>query len=258
MEAQDCRGRDRSAVRRCALRRGKCRFEIQAGEKIKNQYPGDCQINFCNYDGDVERQADASDVPLTGNPCSWDVCVNGEVVHKPLDGVPCPGAEFGFCIQGTCYDCSEVLGLDNNCPGAWMCDWDTCVPGTCKNGVGNTPETSTDCGGPFCRPCDIGEACAVDSDCFSNSCAGGLCQEPTHTDGRLNANETGVDCGYPGGPLHMCKHGEGCRIGEDCMSDVCYLGKCLEPTCTDDRLNGTELKPDCGGDTCPPCPPESK
>jgi len=80
-----------------------------------------------------------------------------------------------------------------------------------------------------------------------------VCQAPTHTDGIKNDDETGVDCGYPAGPTYACADGEGCKDASDCKSAVCYSGICLAPTCKDAVKNGSETRPDCGGE-CPPCP----
>ena len=62
----------------------------------------------------------------------------------------------------------------------------------------------------------------------SNGCGSG--SGPTCTDGIMNGNETGVDCGGP-----------------DC--DPCED----PPTCTDGIMNGNETGVDCGGPDCDPC-----
>lgn len=46
---------------------------------------------------------------------------------------------------------------------------------TCSDGVTNGLETAADCGGG-CAPCADGLGCAVDADCASGTCAGGVCQ----------------------------------------------------------------------------------
>lgn len=256
---EDCRGPVDPRCGAVLCDAGKCRFEIQAGERTPNQYLGDCQVNICNYDGDVVQPADGTDFPI-GNLCAYGVCDGTKPIWSPIsDGYPCLNLD-GICVQGHCKDCSEVIGYVD-CPGELICDLDTCVPASCKDGILNGQETDTDCGGPSwpsCRRCEPSQACLEGNDCTSSVCKEGVCQKPTHDDGVQNGNESGVDCGYPWGPLHLCKDGDGCRFGEDCLNSVCYFGKCLAPTCTDDRQNGTEVGIDCGGDICPPCPPESK
>src|SRR5437868_1759247 len=47
--------------------------------------------------------------------------------------------------------------------------------------------------------------------------------------------------------------GASCRVGSDCVSEVCSVeGICQAPTCADGTHNGDETNVDCGG-TCGPC-----
>ena len=81
---------------------------------------------------------------------------------------------------------------------------------------------------------------------FSSSC--GVTSEEE------DGGETGVDCGYPGGPKNACKDGEACAFHDDCRSSVCYDGVCQAPNCTDAVQNGLETGIDCGGECSSPCP----
>jgi hypothetical protein len=77
-----------------------------------------------------------------------------------------------------------------------------------------------------------------------------MCQLPTCQDGKVDSEETDVDCG---GPLcSPCPAGGWCVMPSDCESDVCVKGKCHAPACTDGKKNGNELGVDCGG-SCDPC-----
>ena len=69
------------------------------------------------------------------------------------------------------------------------------------------------------------------------------------SDGRLDGDETDVDCG---GACSPCGTGQGCARTTDCQSGVCTNQKCAAPTCSDGVKNGTETDVDCGG-TCHPC-----
>ncbi|MFK7935414.1 MAG: T9SS type A sorting domain-containing protein, partial [Saprospiraceae bacterium] len=62
----------------------------------------------------------------------------------------------------------------------------------------------------------------------NNPCAGG--GNPTCSDGMMNGDETGVDCG-----------------GSTC--DPCAT----DPTCNDGMMNGNDTGVDCGGPDCRPC-----
>jgi len=64
----------------------------------------------------------------------------------------------------------------------------------CSNGVLDGDETDVDCGGS-CPACDDGSACAAETDCASQVCAGSVCQAPSCEDQIQNGDEVGVDCG---------------------------------------------------------------
>jgi hypothetical protein len=241
----------RCGVGRC--RDGVCELDIWAGEKIENQFPGDCRVTVCSFDGDRVDLVDPSDVPYDNNSCTYDLCDGEKPVNNPLpDKSPCPGEDSGICVLGQCEECSEVLGV-LTCKSGFQCVEISCVPMTCQDSLQSWPETGTDCGGPECLPCDEGYPCNKDRDCLSNLCDdAGLCTKSTHTDGVKNDSETGIDCGYWDGPPHLCKDWEGCGSSMDCMSAVCYFGECQAPTCVDATENGDETGVDCGG-SCPAC-----
>ena len=84
-----------------------------------------------------------------------------------------------------------------------------------------------------------------------SACSGG--GEPSCTDGILNGEETGVDCGGPDcDACPTCFDGElnGEETGIDCGGPDCAA--C--PTCTDGIQNGSETDVDCGGPDCAACP----
>jgi len=228
---------------------GACWLEIWFGEAVPNQYPGDCKITMCSIFGEAEVVEDPSDFPDDGNFCTADTCEGDTPVNTVLsDKQACPDHPFGLCSKGKCVECSALLG-SYHCPENTVCWYQRCVPPVCVNGKKDVDvgETMTDCGGPYCRTCFTGGACAKGSDCEYGVCQGGKCQAATHSDGVKNADETGIDCGYPGGPPNSCKDGDGCLAATDCESAVCYKGLCQVPTCTDATKNGTETGVDCGG-----------
>jgi len=139
----------------------------------------------------------------------------------------CPG-EDGDCSARRCFD--GVCGIDNEPIGA-----------PCDEGGGKVCDGAGTCVG-----------CVKGNHCPSSLCVSQKCAPATCTDGVKNGQETGVDCGYPGGPPNQCKDGEGCKLAADCMSAVCYKGVCQIPTCFDATKNGAETGADCGGE-CPPC-----
>lgn len=78
---------------------------------------------------------------------------------------------------------------------------------------------------------------------------------PTCNDGIQNQGEADLDCG--GGVCPTCPIGSTCTQNIDCNSLNCQSGTCQPPInpCTNGMLDGDESDIDCGGITCPGCPP---
>ena len=75
------------------------------------------------------------------------------------------------------------------------------------------------------------------------------------SDGILNGNETGVDCGGPDcTDCISCTDGilNGNETEIDCGGPDCPPCE-VEATCSDGILNGSEEEIDCGGPDCEPC-----
>lgn len=124
----------------------------------------------------------------------------------------------------------------------------------CADDIKNGDETDIDCGGPSCQVCSIGKGCLANTDCLSDVCTNGRCDDssiyPTCSDGILNGVETDTDCG--GLCPSRCPLGAKCVLGTDCATMACVSGKCQTATCSDGAKNGTETDIDCGG-ACAPC-----
>ncbi len=82
---------------------------------------------------------------------------------------------------------------------------------------------------------------------------------PSCTDGIMNGNETGIDCGGPDcpacPPTPTCDDGimNGNETGVDCGGPDCDTCP-PTPTCDDGIMNGNETGVDCGGPDCDACP----
>lgn len=144
----------------------------------------------------------------------------------------------------------------------------------CNNLIIDGDETDTDCGGPHCPECAVGEFCGRDTDCESRECENGICVESNYCesdsdcgagehcenneciqesclDNAMNGYETDVDCG--GGVCPDCEIGKGCSLHSDCISRSCQKNICAVATCTDGLSSGRETGVDCGGTDCPKC-----
>lgn len=127
---------------------------------------------------------------------------------------------------------------------------------TCDDGKKNGKETSADCGGSDCDPCDDGKSCVSSTDCKSGFCGpSSTCTVESCDDKSKNQDETDIDCG--GSCDTKCALGKKCAMPEDCQTMNCDdAGVCAcvpTATCDADECGG---KPDgCGGTLqCMTCP----
>jgi hypothetical protein len=116
----------------------------------------------------------------------------------------------------------------------------------CVNGQSCTVQSDfTPCGNDGCNVCQ-GGACVNRVDgarCGENSrCRDGVCTPlpATCSDGRLNGDESEVDCG---GTCDRCANGKTCTTRDDCDSARCAGGQCA--TCA--------TTADCGRDAAGAC-----
>jgi hypothetical protein len=113
-------------------------------------------------------------------------------------------AEFSnsFVIQNSFTSDIRVDGNDVLSFGLQLhlspCDAGSCISGPpadlCHDRVLDGDETGLDCGGS-CIACAGGEACAIATDCQSQSCDSSVCAAPSCDDGLRDGFENGVDCG---------------------------------------------------------------
>ncbi len=103
--------------------------------------------------------------------------------------------------------------------------------------------------------CEDGQACELDKDCRSVYCEGTTCAPPgatSHSDGRINGGETGIDCGGSVKATALCQNGQGCADSTDCVG-TCIGGLCGPISHTDGKKNLDESDVDCGGTTAGKC-----
>lgn len=135
---------------------------------------------------DDRRNGTETDIDCGGTACKR--CVIGDACLTDSD---CASDE---CTLGTCREphCTNLV-KDQDEEGV-DCGGTDCPPcagsDPCANHRQDENETDVDCGGPSaCARCEIGDSCASDGDCLSNSCTDSVCQ----------ANETGTGGASPAG-----------------------------------------------------------
>jgi hypothetical protein len=191
-------------------------------------------------DIDVEDDADEEvDSPVCeefcwdGNPCTDDLCVDGECQYPPSSGSVCHvGADAGTCYDGEC------------CTGCW--DGSECVEGdepTVCGGYGHTCTTCNDhdaCTDDLCEPWGDTFYCTHDN-LTGTECPDGVCER-----GRC------VSCGSEDAPC--CVAGSACGEWLTCIGGECEAcGGAGEPACPGTTLceEGLHYYPEYGG--CYPC-----
>lgn len=220
--------------------------------------------NSCQEDSDCASGICQDDLTCAAPMCN-DGIRNQHEIFLDTD----VGGEITNCGGPNCPQCPVQIGAEctspRDCQGKeFVCEQqDTGVsqcslsPEHCRNNERDGDETDVDCGGS-CQPCEEGNFCVRDSDCFNNNCIDGTCEAPTCGDGRLNYGETHLDeeTGYTcGGPnCDSCTVGESCESNSDCATRNCGSdGLCQAPSCTNNQRDGEQTDIDCGGPNCDSC-----
>jgi hypothetical protein len=246
-------------------------MDVSAAPKVKPDCCPTGKPTLCT-DRCVDLRADSANCGACGHACSpGQTCSAGTCKTAPPscnDGVKngnetdvdcggtCPkcgngknctanaDCVSGACCHGTCVDPQTFQTDLANCGtcGHACSPGQTCVAGVCQNppptcidGIKNGTETDVDCGGS-CQPCANGKHCAVNGDCQSGFCTGGMCV------------------------ADPCQ-GVHCDDGNTCTNDICQNGNCTHPPraagspCETGVCNGAGTCVSClsSGD-CPPLP----
>lgn len=146
--------------------------------------------------------------------CIAATCTDG-VKNQHEGDIDCGGPCNESCADGR--KCNE----NTDCLPASFCDEGTCKyqPDHCLNRLTDGGETGMNCGGSCSDKCGVDEPCIVNSDCKSNECFSGKCNDATCEDNRKNNKETDIDCG--GKNCDKCEAGKVCNNDADCASDNC-------------------------------------
>ena len=173
----------------------------------------------------------------TSDAAAGPSCTNG-LKDDGEEGLDCGGVCTAKCTGDACMSNAEC--------GSGSCTGNACAaPAGKACGVGTPVPTCAD-----------GEACELDKDCKSGFCDGAKCATPaaeSHSDGKKNSGETGVDCGGSVKATAPCPDGQGCIDSADCIG-TCTAGLCGPIGPMDGKKNNGETDVDCGGANAPKCP----
>lgn len=226
----------------------------------------------CHLVADVDRfQTDPSlDIKITpftpcvtsadcsgeNNECTFQECIEGKCTQMVADeGTAVMEQVAADCKVNQCDGKGErvdgVVDSTDILDDGKECTIDEC---SATGEPMNTPAAAgTKCttGGIVCDGKGACVECAFDTDCTmagdgcsdTNECVPAIC-----INGMLDAGESDIDCG--GTVCSKCATDRICGMDSDCQSKFCKMGKCAEPSCTDQIKNGDETDVDCGSN-CP-------
>ena len=203
---------------------------------------------------------------LTGH-CSASTCI------VPLNETCADGIQNGLetCVDGGGSSCGSIgllcgtggaCGQTSDCAGSGSCYTAAGAANgicfSCSDDSKNGDETSTDCGGSTCAPCNSTDlpapSCSTSTDCDSGLCFFDVVTSTSScvscSNGRMDGNETCSDAG--GSCPSKCGIDAGCGSDTDCASLNCDGDFCRPPTIEQRCSNGVhdthvEAAVDCGG-----------
>jgi hypothetical protein len=234
--ATDCPGvEDECAHRSCEG--GHCAMAFAAaGYAISAQTGGDCAKIVCDGKGGQRTDADDTDVPSDGNPCTVDTCEAGAPKHAPAaQGTACGADQKLACDgQGTCAGCKG----DADCGASSACAKVACNVATTRCELTYVPsgqgdpgnQTPGDCkklvcngGGGLATVPDDGDLPDDGNACTADLCSGGVASHAPAPAGAPCAQGSTCD---GKGSCSGCAKDTDCGQSNACASFACTAGKC--------------------------------
>ena len=226
----------------CDTSLGQCTNEpVADGEAdITVQTDGDCKVVQC-VAGQQEEQNDDGDVPVDNNPCTDDLCTDGNPSNPNVSqGTSC-GGTLVCDGNGVCVGCNQP----SDCPGQdTFCQTITCVSKQCgvdytANGTAlpQNQQTAGPCKEVQCNgsggtkvvnaggSCDDGLYCNGTDSCLSGNCSqhsGDPCPGPDgDSDCSETCDETNDACSGNDVNGSVCNDGQYCNGADTCQGGSC-------------------------------------
>jgi hypothetical protein len=254
-----CAGGGCQASSDCAAGQGQCIANVCSkdycsdGVRDYDEAAIDCGGPSCKHCLGAACQASSDCAAGQGqciaNVCSKDYCSDG--VHDYDEGaIDCGGPNCPACTGAiNCHTSSDCA------PGQGLCLLGRCMTVYCSDGHQDYDETGSDCGGPNCPACNVGQHCQISRDCAAGQgqCIANVCSKDYCSDGVHDYDEGAIDCGGPN--CAACTGAINCHTSSDCApgQGLCLLGRCMTVYCSDGHQDYDETGSDCGGPNCKHC-----
>jgi len=162
------------------------------------------------------------------NPCTTDLCMDGECVHEMAEGGACD--DWNKCTEGDqCTAEGLCAGTPLSCDDVDQCTKDSCAPESgCEHK--SLPEWT---------PCDDGDGCTKDDTCADGECSGMpvVCDDENVCTSESCDPETGA-CVTKDLDSTQCNDEDECTAGDACAGGQCLPAGPLScddgNICTDD------------------------
>ncbi|HXI55714.1 MAG TPA: hypothetical protein VNO55_06625, partial [Polyangia bacterium] len=256
LTAASCPGTDTQCQTRTCVS-GSCGMSFAAvGTAVSGQVSGDCSKKQCNGTGMIVSVVDNTDPLVDNNPCTKDLCDNGQPSNPPLAARTNCGANLQCDGAGKCVTCLTTA----DCPGAdTECQSRTCIAGACgiafkAAGTPVSSQTAGDCKQNQCDGKGVVTTVVDDSDtqndnnpCTDDLCSGGTSSHPNKA--AKATCGTGLECDGAGHCVGCVADAE-CGVNTECLTFKCTNGTCGKTPTAAGTPVAAQTARDCNKNVC--------
>jgi subtilisin-like proprotein convertase family protein len=211
---------------------------VALGTPLPNvdQTQGDCRVVVCDGAGDATDQDDDLDFIEDADPCTIELCSDGDPVTEPAElGVAC-GTDLACDGEGNCVGCitaDDCPGEDDECRTRVCSDAGECAPtfadaGTelAEQAAGDCQELQCDGNGTIISVDADGDVPPPEEDCVAKICVDGAPAEEDVGSGAICDEDGGVLCDGSGACVE-CLTVAQCPADTPCATYACTSGECV-------------------------------